>query len=493
MTPTKLEDTLKSYLLNPMRNWKNFVPVIGNYNDGHNLIEKYKKGININTTSCEYSEEKKLGGKKYVYKTYIVALEFYSEDIGKSKILLENQQNINSFFNDGLQNHLEVAQLVKLENQNNNWILRKINNDQDFYNFYGSSKDPDLSTNISYGGYLIRDDSQNHFLFRTKSIWKVLNLQTHLVHNVSRFNGDEIEIFHGGDTFIYEFEKSTVFLGSQFITIDSSNLLYREEDQNYGDMIRSDTILNILDYEDDLETAVEPVFEYVTTPAQPYSPTPYAGKFLVAATSTDSNFSEAEWRMGNKTTNSNTITFSPTTTNTYRGVAFSRNKLSGFQQTGNVFGNIISAYNYNGIIDIDNIKYYSYITKHPYFPVPETHEYTINPLVDESLIVDYLSGDTGNIPSASDFSFSSGEIELNSQRPYYELSIGTSERSYIAFACTNQILRIMSGTTNLRHSFSPSVDSPFVQREIRGKIYNIFISNTTIFEYTSWRLFFDNN
>ena len=494
MTQAKLERLLKAYLLNPKRCYSTYMPAIGNYSDdGHELILSNINGINIESRSYTPEITSLLGGRNIVVKNYVVDIDFYTKNIGNRNELVRNQDSINLFFSSENQNNFEVAQLVELKNINNNWELFDIDNENDRYDIYGSESDPDLSSDLTYTGYRVKNQNGDHFLYRLGDDWKILDLQSHLIFGVSRIKGDFAEIFHQGDTHFYEFVIGYVFTGSQTITIEGATMPEFEVDKKYGEIEMSTTTLNILDREEEECPEEEEIFEYTVSPSHPFNPTIFNDKYLIAATSTDSNFSTTEWRSGSKVTNSLNITFNPTTVNSYRGIAYSADKITGIQQTGNPFGNVISAYNYNGIQEIDNINYYTYITKNSYFPVPETHEYTITPDPDrDSFLIGYLQGDTGEVHTVDDFTFNNAAIEVDPNRPYHEFAIEADHPSYIAILFSGgNINRIMDGTDNLRNTvFDPSINEPFIQKVIRGKIYNSFVSNRTFFTITSWRVYY---
>ena len=491
MTLNRIEDNLKAFLLNPKRGWPNKTPRVTNYKD-KSVKSKILNGIMVSTESVDYTQNMTLGGDNKTYKNVTIALTFYDRDKKTQNPFIENQRYLNLFFRERRNNNFEVAQLVELKNVNNDWQATPISNHQDHYFIYGDKTDPSLDANKSYFGYLTKNTTGNHFLYRLKESWKILDLSSHLVFPVSRIRGNFAEVNHGGDTFLYEFILTNAFDGSQFIQITESELDYNEEDQDYADMIMSTATLTVMDYAQDEPEREQEIFETVVNPSHPYSPTIYNDKFLIAATSTNSTFTEAEWRAGTKTTNSLQLQFRPTTTNTYRGIAYSRDKISDIRQQNNPFtGFFDSAYRYNGIISIDDVYYYSYVTRNSYFPVPVTHTYNVTPDPDrDTLIIDYHAGDTGNIPTVDDFSFSSGEIDLDPSRSYYEVAIEASPRSYIGIAFTGQITKILEGTNNLRFDFIPTVNDRFVQKIINGKIYNIFISNRTFFEFSSFRIYY---
>ena len=491
MTLNRIEDNLKAFLLNPMRAWPKKTPIISNYKD-ESIYKRKKEGVKISTGEVEYIQNPTLGGNNTTFKNIGISLLFFDRDRKKEAPFIENQRNITGFFDDERNNYFEVAQLVELKKHNNDWQATPISNHSDHYGIYGDTQDPDLNKELSYYGYLVENETGNHFLYRLNEVWKILNLSTHLVFLVGRLTDEFAEVYHGGDTYFYSYVPTQIFDGSQFIKIESAEINYNEEEQNYGDLVMSEITLMIMDYGETKEVEDKPVFEIPINPSHNYSPVVYDDKFLIAATSTDSTFTEAEWRTGTKTTNSLQLQFRPTTTSTYRGIAYSRDRISDIQQQNNPFtGFFGSAYVYNGIISVDDVYYYSYKTRNSYFPVPVTHQYTITPDDDrDSFVVDYLAGDSGKTHTPDDFSFSNSEITVDPERNYYELALNANPRSYLAIGFSGQIQRIMSGTENLRHLFSPSIDQPFIQKVIRGKIFNIFISNITFFTFGSIRLYY---
>ena len=491
MTLNRIEDNLKAFLLNPKRGWPNKTPRVTNYKD-KSVKSKILNGIMVSTESVDYTQNMTLGGDNKTYKNVTIALTFYDRDKKTQNPFIENQRYLNLFFRERRNNNFEVAQLVELKNVNNDWQATPISNHQDHYFIYGDKTDPSLDANKSYFGYLTKNTTGNHFLYRLKESWKILDLSSHLVFPVSRIRGNFAEVNHGGDTFLYEFILTNVFDGSQFIQITESDLDYNEEDQDYADMIMSTATLAVMDYSQDEPEREQEIFETVVNPSHPYSPTIYNDKFLIATTSPDASFSTSEWQAGTKVKNSLQITFPANSQTAYRGIGYSADRISGLQQAGNPFGNIFNtAYESNGIQQIDGVYYYTYKTRHAYFPVTETHTYNVTPDPDrDAFIVSYLTGDTGEVHTPDDFSFNEGEIEVDPNRNYYELALNASPRSYLAIGFTGQINRILDGTKNLRHSFTPTIDRPFVQKVIRNRIYNVFVSNITFFTFGSVRLYY---
>ena len=491
MTLNRIEDNLKAFLLNPKRGWPNKTPRVTNYKD-KSVKSKILNGIMVSTESVDYTQNMTLGGDNKTYKNVTIALTFYDRDKKTQNPFIENQRYLNLFFRERRNNNFEVAQLVELKNVNNDWQATPISNHQDHYFIYGDKEDPSLDANKSYFGYLTKNTTGNHFLYRLKESWKILDLSSHLVFPVSRIRGNFAEVNHGGDTFLYEFVLTNVFDGSQFIQITESELDYNEEDQDYADMIMSVATLSVMDYSQDEPEREQEIFETVVNPSHPYSPTIYNDKFLITTTSPDASFSTSEWQAGTKVKNSLQITFPANSQTAYRGIGYSADRISGLQQVGNPFGNIFNtAYESNGIQQIDGVYYYTYKTRHAYFPVTETHTYNVTPDPDrDAFIVSYLTGDTGEVHTPDDFSFNEGEIEVDPNRNYYELALNADPRSYIAIGFTGQINRILDGTKNLRHSFTPTIDRPFVQKVIRNRIYNVFVSNITFFTFGSVRLYY---
>ena len=491
MTLNRIEDNLKAFLLNPKRGWPNKTPRVTNYKD-KSVKSKILNGIMVSTESVDYTQNMTLGGDNKTYKNVTIALTFYDRDKKTQNPFIENQRYLNLFFRERRNNNFEVAQLVELKNVNNDWQATPISNHQDHYFIYGDKTDPSLDANKSYFGYLTKNTTGNHFLYRLKESWKILDLSSHLVFPVSRIRGNFAEVNHGGDTFLYEFVLTNVFDGSQFIQITESELDYNEEDQDYADMIMSVATLSVMDYSQDQPEKEQEIFETVVNPSHPYSPTIYNDKFLIATTSPDASFSTSEWQAGTKIKNSLQITFPANSQTAYRGIGYSADRISGLQQVGNPFGNIFNtAYESNGIQQIDGIYYYTYKTRHAYFPVTETHTYNVTEDSDrDAFIVSYLTGDTGEVHTPDDFSFNEGEIEVDPNRNYYELALNADPRSYLAIGFTGQINRILDGTKNLRHSFTPTIDRPFVQKVIRNRIYNVFVSNITFFTFGSVRLYY---
>ena len=492
MTLNRIEDNLKAFLLSPNRCWFGTAPRVTNYKD-QSSMSKLKAGIHITTTSNESIVNRTLGGSNNQFKNISVDLMFYGRDTKKQKPFLDNQRDLNLFFNtQPRQNYFSVCQLVELSNVSNDWSIKKIPNYQDHFKIYGDQNDPSLDSGKTYTGYLTQNTFGEHFLFRLNDKWRILDLSTHLVFHVSRLNGDYAEILHNGDTHFYEFVTTNVFSGQQFITLNENELDYAETDQDYGDMITANASLTIMDYSEDEKEEPPIVFETNTNPSHPYSPTIYNDKFLIATTSPDANFSTSEWQAGTKVKNSLQITFPANSQTAYRGIGYSADRISGLQQVGNPFGNIFNtAYESNGIQQIDGVYYYTYKTRHAYFPVTETHTYNVTPDPDrDAFIVSYLTGDTGEVHTPDDFSFNEGEIEVDPNRNYYELALNADPRSYLAIGFTGQINRILDGTKNLRHSFTPTIDRPFVQKVIRNRIYNVFVSNITFFTFGSVRLYY---
>ena len=493
MTLNRIEDNLKAFLLNPKRGWPNKTPRVTNYKD-KSVKSKILNGIMVSTESVDYTQNMTLGGDNKTYKNVTIALTFYDRDKKTQNPFIENQRYLNLFFRERRNNNFEVAQLVELKNVNNDWQATPISNHQDHYFIYGDKEDPSLDANKSYFGYLTKNTTGNHFLYRLKESWKILDLSSHLVFPVSRIRGNFAEVNHGGDTFLYEFILTNAFDGSQFIQITESELDYNEEDQDYADMIMSVATLTVMDYSQDEPEKEQEIFETVVNPSHPYSPTIYNKKFLIAATSPTTTFSENTWQAGNRVTDSLNVSFRPNSSPVYRGVALSSDRISGLQQVGNPFGNIFhAAYQDNGVQQINGIYYYTYRSKYQYDPVAVTHEYQVTENDDrDALLVSYLAGDTNEVHTVSDFNFDNAEIDLDPNRPYYELSIDAETRSYIALLFTGGNLnRILDGTTNLRNTaFTPAIDQPFTQTVIRNRIYNVFISNRTFFTITSWRVYY---
>ena len=501
MTTNEIEDRLKAFLLDPSREWSIDIPAISNYKDSSVLISNNRSGIHINFTDSTYTENSRLGAKSTFFKNLSFDLQFYTNDTQTQKPFVDAQTNINKFFNSK-KRHNKVTQAVKLKNINNNWEIENISSRLVSYNMYGDNNHPDLSSGKEYLGYKVKDNHNNnkeHFLYRVPQSfegdesWNVLDLDTHLHFPVHKFSQKYTEVLVNGDTYFYEFIPVRIFTGHQSITLSGMVADYNELDSTYGELIRSDMTLIVNDYSQDSREESPVIFETPENPSHVYSPVVYNKKFLIAATSTDSTFSTAEWRSGVKVEDSLSVTFRPTTTNTYRGIALSSDKITGISQDNNPFGNVISAYDYNGIIDVDNIKYYSYKTKNSYFPISETHQYTVVEDDDrDAFLISYLSGDTGESHSVDDFTFNNAEIEADPNRNYYEISIDAETPSYIAILFTGgNINRIMDGNTNIRNTFfTPTVDQPFIQKVVRGRIFNAFISNRTFFTISSWRLFY---
>ena len=494
MTPTKITKSLISYLVNPLRCW-NKTPAIS---EDKNTANNNAEGIIVDFSGIEYQQN----DRSQDYKDFIFDLVFYTSNItGKPEPLLEYQRYINLFFNKQRNNRFDVCQLIQIKSKNNNWEVTNVSNELDTGDNYGSNNDPELTENITYTGYRVRNTHGDHFLYkkpntlRVKGGWKILDLSTHLTFPVSRFRGNYAEVVHGNDTYFYEFVRTRVFNGSQFINIISaaSDFVLEEGDNEIASLISSDITLQIRDYDNDECPPEQEIFESVLNPSHNYNPTIYNKKFLIATTSPDPIFSTAEWRSGVKIEDSLSITFRPTTTNRYRGIALSSDKITGISQDGNPFGNVISAYDYNGIIDVDNIKYYSYRTKYPYFPISETHQYTVVEDEDrDAFLISYLSGDTGESHSVDDFTFSNAEVEVDPNRQYHEFAIEADQPSYICILFSGgNINRIMDGTINLRNTaFTPAIDQPFIQTVVRGRIFNAFVSNRTFFTIASWRLYY---
>ena len=495
MTQEKIERSLKAYLLSPNRCYSTEIPVISNYSDdGHEAILSNEIGININSKSLVPDTTELLGGRKVVVKNHTIDLEFYTKNIGNRIQIIKHQNDIDLFFNNDISNNFEVVQLVELTSTNNIWKMKDLENDQASYDMYGSNDDPDLSEDISYYGYKVRNQNGEHFLYRFGDDWRVLDLSTHLIFNVSRFKGDFAEIFHQGDTHFYKFEYGYLFTGGQVLTVEGTIFPEFEVDKVYGEIEVGITTINIIDRDEDECPEEKETFEYIVSPSHPFNPSIYNNKYLIAATSPDSTFSTAEWRGGNRVTNSLNITFRPTTVDSYRGLALSSDRISSIRQVGNPFGNVISAYNYSGIQEIDNIYYYTYITKNPYFPISETHEYTIEEDDDrDTFLIGYLAGDTSEVHTVDDFSFPNAPIEVDPARPYHEFAIEADTPSYIAILFSGgNINKIMDGTDNIRNTkFNPTINEPFVQKVVRGRIYNAFISSVTFYTITSWRIFYN--
>ena len=497
MTPTQLQDNLKAYLLNPFikRFWRGPTPAITNYADNEDYESKNTTGINIETIDIEKSESSALSGRVTNYDLHTIRLTFYTRDLGSQSAFLRNQRNINTIFNRRRNNYFVGAQLVKLKNNTTDWELENVRNDTDNYNIFGGDTHPELSKGIDYYGYRVKNENGDHFLYRkpqtlfSQESWNILDLNTHLTFPVSRFTNGFVELIHGGDTFPYEFETTRLFTGKQFISYFGSITEYKERGYDFGDVIKSESTIQIRDYDVTTEEReMGPIFETVVAPSHPYSPVVQNNKYVFSAANNDPIFHMSDWDSGTRAKNTFEITPPAISNGDY--LAFgSTSPLKGIQEKDNVFGNVFAAFNSAGVAMSNGICFYSYVSKNTYFANanPRAYVLTEDEAFADKIIVSYFI--TPTQPQAGQFLFT-GEESIDPTRNNWEININANN-AYVALAFSaGQILRIMDGSTNRRGEFLPRIDQPFIQRVIRNTIYNIYVSQVPYSTVTDWRIFF---
>ena len=163
--------------------------------------------------------------------------------------------------------------------------------------------------------------------------------------------------------------------------------------------------------------------------------------------------------------------------------------LKGIQEKGNVFGNVFSAFNAAGVGMTRGVCFYTYVSKNTYYENlnPRSYVLTEDDTFVDKVIVSPLTSQTQ--PQAGQFLFGP-EDDLDPTRNHKDININASNQ-YVAIAFSGgQLLRVMDGTNNIRSNFLPRVDEPFVQRVLRGTIYNIFVSQSTYNTITSWTIYY---
>ena len=498
MDQNKIEDSLKGFLQNPLRCWAGKTPAITNYRNIDPLVGNYFSGIHIFTSDTTYDEFNALGGRVDNIKRVTVEIQFYTRDTGNTRNINTNIRNINNFFNRRRNNVFYVAQLVKLNNKTTTWELEDVNNELDNYNIYGDLSHPDLTKGIDYFGYKVKNEHGEHFLYRIpqtrkqNETWNILDLNTHLNFHVHRFRGNFVEVLHNNETYLYEFIRTKIFNGKQFISLEGGTVSYSSGDQNKGTLLTgNDFTIVVTDYEREECPQETETFETNIAPSHPYSPVPYTDKFLIAAVSGDSTFTDDEWLAGNKVKNSLEVSVPSTTTDHWRGFAYSADRIDALKQVGSPFGSILPSFEDNGIQNINGILYYTIKSRNSYYPVSQVHPYVISPDEDfrDAFIVSYVSSRT--VPTIDDFTFSGSEEFVNPNSNSYDLSISANPRSYVAIGFTGGNLnRIMDGSNNIRNHFTPAIDQPFQQKIINNKIFNIFISDISYFVFSTWTIFY---
>ena len=498
MQPDRIENALKGFLQNPARCYPKKIPAIINYKNYFNFLNNIREGIAIKLNDVEYETFE--SGSSANFKTYLYDLIFFTRNIGKTRPFVENQRNINSFFNKARNNKFTVAQLVKLNSSNNNWELENVRNELDNYSIYGSNNHPELSESINYYGYKVRDvhnANDIHFLYRIPrtllskvSGWFVLDLNSHISFPVSRFKGNFAEVHHGGDTYFYEFVKTKIFDGSQYINLLNSTFeIEQVEIEDIGDVLEGTITLQIRDYSQDVCPEEEEVFESVVAPSHPYSPIVYNDKLLISAVGDTNMFTTTSWMNGTRVKNTLEVTPPTISDGDYLGFAYSHSQLDGIQEKDNVFGNIFAAFKDAGIHTLGGINYYTYISKNTYYANSNPRPYVVSEddsFVDSVIIAYHISP---NAPSINDFHFTGPEF-IDPTKNHHDISI-SANNAYVAIAFSGgNLLRIMDGNTNIRNEFLPNIDQQFQQRIFNNRIYNIFYSKITFDTITSWTLYF---
>ena len=498
MTIKQIQNKIKDYLNNPFAKWTT-QPLV--YTSSENKPPlNYFHPLKVEVSDVSPLVEETLCDSIFINNTYTIELTLGHVIQSNKNVLISYVNDLLNFFTT---NHkLETANLIKLkESTPGNWELVETDVDDDYklHRFIGDT----LETGQEYYGYEVTYNNKLYLLFREYSQfkrWGIFDPETHIVINIHQTDKTGFVIENGkkriairptGDSTLHFFDFVTkpLLTGNQDLVIEDTNSVSTTFDTgDIGEQVYSTIFLTVEDR--DKPEIIEPIVVPDTSlvPSHVFSPVIQNDKYVISAVSDQNVFHMSDWDAGNLVKNSFEVVPPSISNGDY--LAFgSTVPLKGIQEKGNVFGNVFSAFNASGVGMTRGVCFYTYVSKNTYFANanPRSYVLTEDDSFADKVMVSYFI--TPNQPQAGQFLFT-GEDDLDPTRNHKDISI-SSNNAYVAIAFSGgQLLRIMDGTNNIRNNFLPRVDQPFIQRVIRGTIYNIFVSQTTYNVVTSWTIFY---